>query len=166
MSLKRRCCPAEEQRMLGGLECNLPGAQSLIRITRDGCGLPPFYREGTQGAKKLMSLLKVPMSRSQSRAGGGSLSVSGHCFFTCLPLRLEAPSPSALPGSTSPPHHRILGIRKAQDCEGGSGERLPLQAGSQSNVKLGDGGVRKDRLGDAALGMSPGSIRHLLCDPL
>ena len=166
MALKRRCCPAEEQRMLGGLECNLPGAQSLIRITRDCCGLPPFYREGTQGAKKLMSLLKVPMSRSRSRAGGGSLSVSGHCFFTCLPLRLEAPSPSALLGSTSPPHHRILGIRKAQDCKGGSGECLPLQAGSQSNVKLGDGGVRKDRLGDAALGMSPGSIKHLLCDPL
>lgn len=166
MSLKRRHCLTEEQRMLEGLECNLPVAQSLIRITRDYCSLPPFYREGTQDAKKLISFLKVSISRSRSRAGGSSLSDSGRCFFTRLLLWLEAPSPSALPRSTSPPHPRILGIRKAQAWQGGSGECLPLQAASQSNVKLGDGGVRKDRLGDTALGMSPGSIKHLLWDPL
>lgn len=148
--------------MLWGLECNLPGAQSLIRITRDCCALPPFYREGTQGAKKLTSLPKVPMSRSRSRAGGSSLSVSGHCFFTHLSLQLEAPRPSAFPGSPPPRHCQILEIRKAQDWQGGSGECPALQAGSHS---MDDGGVQKDRLGGAALGMSPGSIKRLLCDP-
>ena len=103
-SLKRRRCPAKEQRMLWGLECNLPGAQRLIRITRDCCGLPPFYREGTQGTKKLTSLPKVPMSRSRSRAGGSYLPSLVTASSRICPSSWKHPAPRPFRGA---PHLAI-----------------------------------------------------------
>ena len=122
----------------------------------------PILQRRDPRHKEIDEPAEGPNVQVTEQSWGQLLTVSGHCFFTHLSLQLEAPRPSAFPGSPPPRHCQILEIRKAQDWQGGSGACPALQAGSHS---MGDGGVQKDRLGGAALGVSPGSIKRLPRDP-